>query len=108
MMPDRRVIHLMLIETSGVAGKNLVLLHNDATDLLSAGIGVDVKWLLKVRKREQYGLGKRFLDSVKCFRVARQPVERDFGAGESVERLAQCRLVGYHISIVINHSEEAA
>ena len=44
----RRVIHLMLIETSGVAGKNLVLLHNDTTDLVSAGIGVDVKGLLKV------------------------------------------------------------
>ena len=98
----------MLFETSGIAGENLVLLHNDATDLPSAGIDVDVKWLLKVGKHKQYGLGKRFLDSVKCFRVARQPVERDFGAGESVERLSQCRLVGYHVSIVINHSEEAA
>ena len=44
----RRVIHLMLIETSGVAGEILVLLHNDATALFSAGIGVDVKGLLKV------------------------------------------------------------
>ena len=42
----RRVIHLMRINTLGVSGKNLVLLHF-ATDLFSADIGVDVKWLLK-------------------------------------------------------------
>ena len=46
----RHVIHLMLIETSGVAGENLVLLHNDATDLFSAVIGVDAKGLLKVEE----------------------------------------------------------
>ena len=63
------VIHLVLVQTSRVACKDLIPLHYDASDLITAGVCINVKWLLEIGKREQDRLRKRFLNIVKRFRV---------------------------------------
>ena len=59
------------LQPSRVACNDLIPLHYDSADLLTAGVGINVKLLLEIGKREQDRVHKRFLNSLKHFRVTK-------------------------------------